>query len=119
MKIVILVLQILLTAAFVLAGGSKLAGVPAMVQAFDKLGLGQWFRYLTACLEILGAIGLWIPRWSVFAALLLCCVMVGAVAAHLLRIGGTPTAALVLLALAGCVVWLRRDQFRTSLARNQ
>lgn len=119
MKILILILQILLTAAFLLAGGAKLAGVPAMVQAFDKLGMGQWFRYLTAWLEILGAIGLWIPRWSVYAALLLCCVMLGAVAAHLLRMGGNPTGALVLLALAGCLVWLRRDQFRTSLTRNK
>lgn len=119
MKILTLILQILLTLAFLLAGGSKLAGVPPMVQAFEKLGLGQWFRYLTGCLEILGAVGLWIPRTSVFAALLLFCVMAGAVAAHLLRIGGDPIAALALLALSGCLVWLRRGQLRAARGRNQ
>ena len=119
MKILTMVLQILLTAAFVLAGGSKLAGVPAMVQEFDKVGFGQWFRYLTGCLEILGAVGLWIPRTSVYAALLLVCVMVGALAAHLLLIGGNPTAALVLLALSGCLVGLRRGQLQPALAQRK
>ncbi len=119
MKILIVILQILLSAAFLVAGGAKFAGVPAMVQAFDKLGFGQWFRYLTGCLEILGAVGLWIPRRSVFAALMLFCVMVGAVAAHRLRLGGDPNPALLLLALSCWVVWLRRGQLRAAFARNQ
>lgn len=119
MKIPTIVLQILLTLAFGLAGGAKLAGVPVMIQEFDKVGFGQWFRYVTGCLEILGAVGLWIPRRSIYAALLLVCVMVGALAAHLLRIGGDPTAALVLLALSGCVVWLRRGQLRASPSPNK
>jgi putative oxidoreductase len=38
---------IALAAMFVMAGGSKLAGAPAMVQLFDAIGLGQWFRYVT------------------------------------------------------------------------
>ena len=37
-------LQILLAATFLAAGGAKLAGVPMMVQTFDQLGVGQWFR---------------------------------------------------------------------------
>lgn len=114
-----MVLQILLTAAFVLAGGSKLAGIPAMVQVFDKVGFGQWFRYLTGCLEILGAVGLWIPRISVYSALLLVCVMAGALATHLLLIGGNPAAALVLLALSSCLVWLRRGQLQAALTRRK
>ena len=27
-----------------------------MVEMFDKIGLGQWFRYLTGGLEVTGAI---------------------------------------------------------------
>jgi len=38
------VLQGLLAAAFLAAGGAKLAGVPMMVQVFDQIGMGQWFR---------------------------------------------------------------------------
>ena len=39
--------------AFVFVGGGKLAGTAAMVELFDKVGVGQWFRYLTGLLEVL------------------------------------------------------------------
>jgi putative oxidoreductase len=35
-----------------------LAGVPAMVELFDRVGLGQWFRYFTGLLEVAAGIGL-------------------------------------------------------------
>jgi putative oxidoreductase len=35
------ILQIPAAATFLLAGGSKLAGVAPMVEMFDKIGLGQ------------------------------------------------------------------------------
>ena len=38
----------LLALAFVGAGGAKLYGVPMMVQEFEHIGLGQWFRYSPA-----------------------------------------------------------------------
>jgi len=41
--------------AFIGAGGTKLVGVPAMVEMFGKVGLGQWFRYVTGVLEVAGA----------------------------------------------------------------
>src|SRR6266542_2649637 len=37
----------LVALAFVFVGGGKLAGTAQMVELFDKVGLGQWFRYLT------------------------------------------------------------------------
>ena len=37
--------QVALAAMFLLAGGSKLAGVPAMVSLFDAVGVCRWFRY--------------------------------------------------------------------------
>lgn len=37
-------LRILLTLAFVGAGGAKLAGVEMMVATFDQIGFGQGFR---------------------------------------------------------------------------
>ena len=45
-NIVLWILQILAAATFFLAGGSKLSGVTPMVEMFDKIGLGQWFRSL-------------------------------------------------------------------------
>ena len=37
----------LVALAFIGAGGGKLAGTAVMVELFDKVGLGQWFRYFT------------------------------------------------------------------------
>ena len=42
-----LVLQFLLALAFLAAGGAKLAGVSDMVEVFDSIGIGQWFRLVT------------------------------------------------------------------------
>jgi putative oxidoreductase len=75
--------QILLAALFAFAGLIKLAGVQAEVDAFAVIGLGQWFRYLVGALEVLGAIGLLVPRWSGPAALGLTGVMAGAIVTHL------------------------------------
>ncbi|PKW15740.1 DoxX family protein [Saccharopolyspora spinosa] len=72
------VLQALLAAFFVFAAVPKLLGDPTAVQMFDVIGFGQWFRYLTGTLELLGAIGLLVPRLAGLAALGLAGVMIGA-----------------------------------------
>src|ERR1700684_3917262 len=90
------VLQGLAACAFLAAGGSKLAAAPAMVEMFAKLGAGQWFRYLTGALEVIGAIALLVPRTAFYGAVLLAAVMVGAVVVHLAVLGGSPIPALVL-----------------------
>ena len=81
-----------------------------MVAAFEKIGVGQWFRYLTAILEVIGAIGLLIPSYTFYAAALLATVMVGAVIAHLAILGGSPAAALVLLILTATIAYFRRSR---------
>ncbi|MFT4742693.1 MAG: putative oxidoreductase, partial [Yoonia sp.] len=53
-------IKALLTLAFVAAGVSKLVGVEVMVQTFEGVGIGQWFRYVTGAIEICGAILLWV-----------------------------------------------------------
>ena len=87
-------LQILLAAAFVIAGGSKLAGTPAMVQLFTAVGWGQWFRYVTGAIEVAAAILLLIPGFSGLAALLLIPTMVGAILTHLTVLHNNPSASL-------------------------
>ncbi len=102
------VLQILTAAAFLAAGGAKLAGVPQMVDVFQKVGVGQWFRYVTGLLEVLGGIGLLIPRVTFYAAALLAVVMVGAVISHLTVLGGSPAAPIGLLVFSGVIAYFRR-----------
>ena len=61
MRIALLIIKILLTVAFVAAGAAKLIGAPMMVESYEVIGLGQWFRYLTGIIEVGGAVLLWIP----------------------------------------------------------
>jgi len=107
LNIVLWTLQILAAAAFFLAGGSKLAGVAPMVEMFDKIGIGQWFRYLTGGLEVTGAILLLIPATVVLGGVLLVMTMVGAIATHLFVLGGSPAPAIVLFVMVGTVTWYR------------
>ncbi len=104
------IVQIGVAGMFLLAGGAQVSGNPMMVAMFAKLGIGQWFRYLTGTPEILGALGLLTPFASGLAAAELLVVMFGAVASHLLILGGSPMPALVLLFASGLIGWGRRSQ---------
>ena len=109
------VLRVVVGLAFLAAGGSKLAGAPAMVAMFGKVGFGQWFRILTGLLEVAGAIGLFVPRFVVYAASMLAVVMVGAIGFHLTRLGGNPVPPIVLLLLAILIVWLSKRTSRSEV----
>ena len=109
--------RILLALAFAAAGFAKLAGVPQMVQVFDAVGVGQWFRYVTGAVEILGAVLLLVPATGFFGGLLLLATMLGAVATHLFVIGGSFLPALVLGLLSALVAWQLRPVSLLSAAR--
>lgn len=111
------ILQIGAAGMFLMAGFSKLSGDPMMVGMFDAIGLGQWFRYVTGSLEVLGAVLLLIPRLSGLGALLLVGVMLGAVTTHLFVVGGSPLPAIILLIVTGVVAWGRRQRTMNILAR--
>ena len=71
--------QILVAAFFVFgAAVPKLIGSHQMVQEFDLIGAGQWFRYLVGTVELAGAIGLLAPWLAGLAAAGLAADMVGA-----------------------------------------
>ena len=110
------VTQVALAAMFLMAGGSKLAGVPAMVSLFDAIGWGQWFRYVTGVVEVSSGIALLVPSAAVFGAMLLIATMLGATAANLF-LGQSPVAPLVLLLVAAAVAWTRRNQLQGLFSR--
>lgn len=103
-------LQIALAAALGAAGAAKLAGAPEMVQLFDAIGIGQWFRYVTGALEVLGALLLLVPAFAARGALLLAGVMGGAVLSHLFVLHNSPAVPLALLAGLAVVVYARRAE---------
>jgi putative oxidoreductase len=101
------VLQGLAAIAFVGAGAGKLTGAEQMVQMFDTIGFGQWFRYLTGAIEVGGAALLLVPKTTAYAAAMLAATMIGAIATHLFIIGGSPAIPVVLLAITGVIAWRR------------
>jgi len=76
-----------------------------MVATFATIGLGYWFRALTGVLEVAGAIGLFSPRITGYAAPLLVTIMVGAIITHLAFLGGDPVPAIALLLLSASSAW--------------
>lgn len=102
--------QIILAAMFLMAGGSKLAGAPAMVGLFDAIGAGQWFRYVTGAMEITAGIALLVPAVAVLGALLLIPTMLGAIIANVFVVHASPVVPLLLLLGAAAVAWNRRHQ---------
>jgi putative oxidoreductase len=111
------ILQIGAAGMFLMVGFLKLSGDPQLVGLFEGIGLGQWFRYVTGSLEVLGAVLLLVPRLSGLGALLLAGVMLGAVATHLFVVGGSALGAIVLLVVTTVVAWGRRKHTMNLLAK--
>lgn len=102
--------QILCALAFLAAAAAKLTSQPMMIDVFARLGLGQGFRYVTAMVEVVGSIGLVIPKVAGKAALLLAITMAFALVAHLTVLGGNPGPAILLLVLTSAITWVRRRE---------
>ncbi|WP_290808116.1 DoxX family protein [Aquidulcibacter sp.] len=76
-------LRIAFATLFGLAAFSKFSGDPQYISEFAKIGFGDWFRFATATLETIGAIGLVIPRMKPWGAFVLLAVTFGATVAQL------------------------------------
>ncbi len=112
-KWAMMAVRALLSLTFAAAGIAKLAGVEMMVQTFDAVGFGQWFRYVTGAIELGSAVALWLPGLTAYAAGLLVCTMIGALVAHATVLGmDSAVGAIVLGALAALVLWVNRGQLR-------
>jgi putative oxidoreductase len=110
-------LHVALAGMFLLAGGSKLAGAPAMLALFEAIGIGQWFRYVTGAVEVVSALALLVPSLAAFSAVALVVTMTAAVATHLFVVGGSVAPAVVLLLGSLVVAWARRDQLSAVLSK--
>jgi len=103
------VVQILLAAFYVLAASGKLLSRPQWIEMFRNWGFPDKFYLVVGALEVLGAVGLLIPRLVGYAAAGLFALMIGAAATHLINGEGLqvlrPITLMIFLAL---VVYLRR-----------
>jgi putative oxidoreductase len=103
------VLQGVVATAFFAAGAAKLAGAAAMVQLFEQIGVGQWFRYATGLVELVGALALLYPGFAAIGGLWLGGTMFFAILTHLFVLHTSPLPAIVLVILTSLIVYLRRN----------
>ena len=99
--------EVLLAGVFFLVGGAKLVGTPEMVALFRDVGLGQWFRYVTGGIEVVGAALLVIPFLAGISVIMLGSVMIVATLIELFVLHRPPVAALACLAAHTFVAWAR------------
>src|SRR3954471_22158481 len=73
-------LRVSVALAFVLTGVDKFAQGQQWAVTFNAIGFGQWFRYFTGCVEIIGGLLFLIPPLTTLGAGLLTATMIGAMA---------------------------------------
>ena len=117
-NIIAWILQGLAALAFIGSGANKFAHLADTVKGFSDMGFPSWFPYLIAGAEVLGGIGLLVPRFTRLAAVGLMIIMVGAVYMHTTKIPGgllpKGLPALVLLGLLVVIFLLRRPTVVTT-----
>jgi uncharacterized membrane protein YphA (DoxX/SURF4 family) len=101
------VLRALVAALFLFAAFMKLTSQPMMVEEFELVGLGQWFRYLTGALEAAGALALLVPAVSSLGAALLLAVDAGAFVAQVTRLHMDWIHTIVIAAVIGVIIYLQ------------
>ncbi|MGW0227082.1 DoxX family protein [Actinopolymorpha singaporensis] len=101
------VVQVVTALAFVLAALGKFGGDPMVVATFDRIGFGDWFRYVIGVLELLGAVALLVPPLAGLAGLAFVALMVGAAVVTVAVAGGSVVLPVGLLVLSALVAWGR------------
>jgi len=71
-------LRVSVALAFVLTGTDKFTD--AWIKPFEVIGIGQWFRYFTGCMEIVGGLLFLLPAATTVGAAMLIVTMLGAMA---------------------------------------
>jgi len=116
LNIALWTLQVLVALAFVAAALGKLVGSADMVALFDAVGIGQWFRYVTGSLEVLGAALLIVPGKTAFRSRVARMCHGRSVVAHLHRAPDSAHCAPRALRLDGSDCMGRRSQLAGLLA---
>jgi len=89
------ILRVVIAIFFVFQGIDKFGSRMLWIRLFAEIGIGQWFRYATGVVEIVGAVLLLVPRATLIAVALLTCTMVGAFLVHVFIIGVGPQSVFV------------------------
>jgi putative oxidoreductase len=103
-------LRIVLAIFLLMAAGMKFAGTEQMVQLFDTIGIGQWFRVFTGFCELITAILLLLPATIGVGALLGFGVMVGATIANIFVLHHDFIHSTIPAIIFAVIAWTYRNQ---------
>jgi putative oxidoreductase len=84
--------RIVVALLFISVGTSKFADHSEWIAIFAKIGFGQWFRYFTGIVQIVGGVLVLIPTTFPFGILLIGCSMAGAMVVWIFFLGQPLTA---------------------------
>ena len=102
--------RIAVALVFLSVGSEKFGSHGPWIRVFARIGLGDWFRYLTGVMQVGGALLLLVPPLVAFGTIVLGCTMVGAIVANIFILN-TSFAAIIpslLLAAVTFVGWQSR-----------
>ena len=108
-------LRTALTLAFIYYGLRKLGSDPRDVAIYDAIGFGQFPRYITGSVELLGAALLWVRGWQGVGGALLCATICIGLTALLLWVGPPYWHMLSLIAGSGAVAYAYRSDLMAKL----
>ena len=105
---------------FIVFGFEKFSADPEShwIKLFHEIGTGDWFRYLTGVIEILGGLLVLIPQTAAVGLTMLALTMADAVLIVAFVLGRPADSAfpgVFLLGLIGLLVWDRRSRTERSL----
>lgn len=106
--IVVWTLQITVFIVFLITGISKIVGTENMMTLFIKIGLGEWFRYLTGSLEVIGALLILFPRSAFWGGFMLASLTIGEFFTHLLITGDSVIPTFILFMIAATITSIKQ-----------
>lgn len=102
------------TLMFVLFGLDKFPSHPgaSWVTFFDRVGIGQWFRYFTGIVEVAGALLVLIPQTARWGLALLAVTMASAALIVTFRLGHPADAIIsgIFCLILAALLWSRRER---------
>jgi putative oxidoreductase len=103
----------LLLAVLMVGPGSQKFTSPTWQRMFRTWGYPDGFYLVIGAIEVIGGVGLLIPRLASYCAITLSLVMLGASATQVLRGGRNGVGEIVFASLLAVIAWIRwRDRLR-------
>jgi uncharacterized membrane protein YphA (DoxX/SURF4 family) len=108
-RLIVILPRLAFGGVFIAIGLSKFDSSGLWVRVFERIGVGQWLRYVAGAMQVAGGALMLVPRTAVAGALMIACTMAGAIVADLLYLNAGPAFVIPLALFAGAIAlaWQR------------